>query len=52
MDVAPRYKLLTLFTLLSLVCSVDNNYTIEAALHCKNISMYAYIYCWRRLERY
>ena len=57
MEVAPRFKLLTLlklfilftlltlltwFTLLTLfIC------TIETALHCKNIIMYAYIYIVR-----
>ena len=39
MEVAPRYKLL--YT----VDIVDTVYTIETALHCYNISMYACIYC-------
>ena len=39
-EVAPRYKQLTLMTLLTLFIN-----TIETALHCYNISMYACIYC-------
>ena len=40
----------TIFTVYTLdtVCTVDTVdtvYTIQTALHCLNISMYAYIYC-------
>ena len=38
MEVAPRYTLFTLFH------TVYTDYTIQIALHCLNISMYAYIY--------
>ena len=37
------------------VDTVDNVYTvytIQAVLHCLNISMYVYIYCQEKLERY
>ena len=42
MEVAPRYTLLTLFKPLIMF----------NALHCLNSSIYAYIYCKGRLERY
>ena len=38
-----------------MVCTVDTAYTvytIETALHCQNISMYAFVYRKERLERY
>ena len=35
-----------------IVDNVYTVYTIETALHCYNISMYACIYCQGRLERY
>ena len=47
METAPRYKLLTLSTLLTLFCTV---YTIENALRCLHVSMYIPIYCEERLE--
>ena len=34
------------------VDTVYTVYTIRTALHCSNSSMYAYIYCKDRLERY
>ena len=39
MELAPRYKLLALLTMLRLV-------THTIAFHCLNISKYAYIYYW------
>ena len=48
MEVAPRFTLLTLLTLLTLF----SLFTIQTAFHCSNSSMYAYIYCLGRLERY
>ena len=57
MEVAPRFKLLTLlklfilFTLLTLLTWFTLLtlfiFIIETALHCKNIIMYAYIYIVR-----
>ena len=44
MEVAPCYKLLTLF--------VITVYTNQSALLCRNSSMYAYIYRKGKLEHY
>ena len=56
MEVAPRYKLhaYTVDTVdtVNMVYTVDMVYTIQTALHCWNISMYAFIYCLERLEHY
>ena len=61
MEVAPRYKLITLYTLLTLfyivyisstAYTVYTVFTIQTALHCLNSCMYAHIYCQERLECY
>ena len=64
MRVGPHYRLRSLVTLLTwfdtvdMVDSVetvdtdDTVQTIPTVLHCYNSSMYAYVYCQERLERY
>ena len=61
MEVAPRYELFTLFTLLTLLTLLTWSTLLTlsillklayTALHCQNISMFAYIYCWERSEHY
>ena len=32
--------------------TIERPLTIQTALHCLNSSMYAFLYCWGRLERY
>ena len=41
----------TLYTAYN-VCTVYTVCTVQTTLHCLNVSMYACIYCWGRLERY
>ena len=52
MEVALHYILLSLFTLFALFDTVFTVYTIQTAYHCLNRSMFAYLYCYGRLERY
>ena len=49
MEEAPRYTLSTLLILLTLFNTI---YAIRTSLHCLNIDLHAYLYCWGRFERW
>ena len=49
MEEAPRYALFTLLILLTLFNTI---YAIRTSLHCLNIDLHAYLYCWGRFERW